>query len=59
VSFVCVLCVVFLLVAVVCCRRTRDEWLTTLYGLSLGLVLQVLDASWFVLLQVKNKCERT
>ena len=28
------------LVEVVCCRCTRDEWLTTLCGLTLGLVLQ-------------------
>ena len=44
---------------VVCCQCTRDEWLTTLCGLTLGLVLQVQVVAWFALVQVKNKCERS
>jgi hypothetical protein len=36
-----------------------DEWFTTLCGLILGYVLQVQVAAWLVLVQVKNKCERS
>jgi hypothetical protein len=47
----------------VLCRErdgcTREEWLTMLCGLTLGLVLQVLVAAWFALVQVKNRRERS
>jgi hypothetical protein len=33
--------------------------MTTLCGLTLGLVLQVLVAAWFALVQVKNMRERS
>jgi hypothetical protein len=36
----------------------NDDSLIMLCGLTLHLVLQVLDAAWFALLQVKNKHER-
>ena len=36
-----------------------DEWLTTLCGLTLSLVLQVQNAAWFALVQVKNNRERS
>jgi hypothetical protein len=36
-----------------------DEWLTTLCGLILGLLSQVPVATWLVLVQVKNKRERS
>jgi hypothetical protein len=56
VSFI--LCI-YLIVYVVCCQCTREEWLTTLCGQTLSLVLQVLAVAWFALVQVKNRRERS
>jgi hypothetical protein len=56
---VCFILCIYLIVYVVCCQYTREEWLTTLCGLTLGLVLQVLVAAWFALVQVKNRRERS
>jgi hypothetical protein len=50
---VCFILSIYLIVYVVCCQCTREDWLTTLCGLTLGLVLQVLVAAWFALVQVK------
>jgi hypothetical protein len=40
-------------------RKLCDEWLTKLCGVILGWVLQELVAAWLVLVQVKNKRERS
>jgi hypothetical protein len=56
---VCFILSIYLIVYVVCCQCTHEEWLTTLCGLILGLVLQVLVAAWFALVQVKNRRERS
>jgi hypothetical protein len=50
---VCFILSIYLIVYVVCCQCTREDWLTTLCGLTLGLVLQVFVAAWFALVQVK------
>jgi hypothetical protein len=54
---VCIVLCVSRIVLVVCCLCNNDEWLTTLCGLTLDLVLQVLVAAWFALLSVKNRRE--
>jgi hypothetical protein len=58
-SCVCFILSIYLIVYVVCCQCTHEEWLTTLCGLTLRLVLQVLVAAWFALVQVKNRRERS
>jgi hypothetical protein len=50
---------IYLIVYVVCCQCTREDRLTMLCGLTLGLVLQVLVVAWFALVQVKNGRERS
>jgi hypothetical protein len=56
---VCFILSIYLIVYVVCCQCTSEEWFTTLCGLILCLVLQVLVAAWFALVQVKNRRERS
>jgi hypothetical protein len=56
---VCFILSIYPIVYVMCCQCTREEWLTMLCGLTLGLVLQVLVAAWFALVQVKNRRERS
>jgi hypothetical protein len=36
-----------------------DEWLSTLCGVIIGKVLQVQVVAWLVMVQLKNKCERS